>query len=168
MLETVLAAVLRDIAGNRAVRSCGPQEFQFACFALCGRFEEACRYMLFFYRFIRKDGSRFSRSFICFLISARSLTATPTWSTHNTLNAIIIPPLNYLNIFPTIRINDCERIIFSFIDLFYVVSKFTRLYDIFHNMTGNAAGSSLPSQCGRVHVCVLPASRILQDIYDGN
>ena len=54
MLETVLAAVLSDIAGNRAVRSCGTQEFQFACFALCGRFEEACRYMLFFYRFIRK------------------------------------------------------------------------------------------------------------------
>ena len=49
MLETILAAVcFFDETSNRAVRSGGTQEFEFACFGLSRRFEEAGGYMLFF------------------------------------------------------------------------------------------------------------------------
>ncbi len=55
MLETVLAVVcFFNETSNRAVRSGGTQEFEFASFGLSGWFEEACGYMLFFNGFIRQ------------------------------------------------------------------------------------------------------------------
>ncbi len=55
MLETVLAVVcFFNETSNRAVRSGGTQEFEFASFGLSGWFEEACCYMLFFNGFIRQ------------------------------------------------------------------------------------------------------------------
>ena len=55
MLEAVLAAIsFFNETSNRAVRSGGTQEFEFASFGLSGRFEEACGYMLFFNGFIRQ------------------------------------------------------------------------------------------------------------------
>lgn len=55
MLEAVFAVVsFFDETSNRAVRSGGTQEFEFASFGLSGWFEEAGCYMLFFNGFIWK------------------------------------------------------------------------------------------------------------------
>jgi len=105
MLEAVLPAVgFFNETSDRAIRSCGTQEFEFASFGLRGWFEEACCYMLIFNGLIRQGWIQSQNVFHLLFNKSQVFNSyaymidTQNFECHNNSSFI-----NYLNILPTME-----------------------------------------------------------------